>query len=133
MFLHILNEIEGKSFLELSYIALYENECIKSHELAKLDAYKEELGLKDYVHQDKAYDDVTALLSKSSIKVKRAIIIEISAMLYADKDLSKTEICWINKLANILEVKESETNRLIEWSQDLCDFIEVGLMYINSK
>lgn len=133
MFLHYLNEEEGKAFLELSSLAMKIHEEVKECEQTEFESYKEELGVLDYTIQNKSLEEIIALLKNSSIEVKRTIIIEISAILYADKEIDNAEQKWIENFSNYIGINNIETEKLIRYGKDFCDFVEIGLMYINSK
>ena len=49
------------------------------------------------------------------------------------KDLANKAIEEIYKLSDKFMLPRKETERLIRWSKDFSDFLEVGLMYINAK
>jgi len=135
MFLYMLNENEGKAFMELAVLAMKVNGEEKECEKAELEVYLTELGLTDPGYKVKGigFDDAVSAFKHSSIPVKRCVILEICGILYADKEIDPDELAWVNKLADTLNVCRAETERLIRWSKDFSDFIEVGLMYINAK
>lgn len=134
MFLYMLNESEGKAFIELAVLAMNVNGEEKECEKAELEAYMMELGLSDSDYKVKglSFEDAVSAFNHSSIHVKRCVILEICGILYADKEIDYDEFKWVNTLANYLKIEKSETERLIRWSKDFSDFLEVGLMYINA-
>ena len=73
------------------------------------------------------------MLKQSTTQIKRCVIIELCGILYSDKEIDKNEMEWIYSLSEIFELAKTETDRLIRWSKDFSDFLEVGLMYINAK
>lgn len=133
MFLYLLNEKEGTAFLELSYQAMKINGELKDSELAEFDNYRAELDLPNYEVKNISYKDCLEHFKVSTIQVKRSIIIELCGILYASKEIDNNEMTWLKKLANDLHVEAKETDRLIRWSKDFSDFIEIGLMYINAQ
>ena len=133
MFLHYLNEDEGKAFLELSSLAMKIHDEINECEEAELESYKEELNLFDYTIQNKSLEEIITILKNSSIEVKRTIIIELIPILYKDKEIDNEEQLWIENFAKCINMNKVEVEKLIQFGKDFCDFVEVGLMYINLK
>ncbi len=133
MFLYLLNDNEGKAFMELAVLAMKVNGEEKECEIAEYETYLMELNLTDYNVVGLSFNDAVAAFKFSSIPVKRSVIIELCGIMYADKDFDSEELKWIYKLSDAFKLKKSETDRLISWSKDFSDFLEVGLMYINAK
>lgn len=133
MFLYLLNEQEGRAFMELASLAMKVNGEEKECELAEYDAYLTELDLPNYSVLGHSLEVAASAFKYSSISVKRSVIIELCGLLYADKEIDSDEKKWIHHLANLFAIKQDETERLVRWSKDFSDFIEVGLMYINAK
>ena len=135
MFLYMLNDSEGKAFMELAVLAMRVNGEEKECEKAEIEVYLTELGLADSGYKVKglSFEDAVSAFKHSSVPVKRCVILEICGILYADKEIDSDELKWVNNLANSFKIDKSETERLIRWSKDFSDFLEVGLMYINAK
>ena len=155
MFLYMLNDNEGKAFMELAVLAMKvngqekqcEKMCIKGLKgdaisIGALERFVAdyainltELGLADSSYKVKglSFEDAVSAFKHSSVPVKRCVILEICGILYADKEIDSDELKWVNNLANSFKIDKSETERLIRWSKDFSDFLEVGLMYINAK
>lgn len=133
MFLYLLNEPEGKAFLELAVLAMQVNGEEKECEKAEYEAYLTELNLTDYSVIGMSFDEAVEAFKYSSIPVKRCVIMEICGILYADKDIDSDESSWVYKLSDLFNINRTETERLISWSKDFSDFLDVGLMYINAK
>lgn len=133
MFLYLLNDKEGKAFMELATQAMKVNGEEKDCEKAEYDAYLTELNLEGYKVQNLSFDEASDAFIFSSVPVKRSVIIELCGILYADKEIDADEQKWIYALSDKFEIPKSETERLIRWSKDFSDFLEIGLMYINAK
>ena len=133
MFLYLLNEKEGKAFMELAVQAMKVNGEEKECEKAELETYLTELNLADYSIVGISLEDAASVFKFSSIPVKRSVIIELCGILYADKEIDNNEINWIHTLSDIFQLSRDETDRLIRWSKDFSDFLEIGIMYINAK
>lgn len=133
MFLYLLNDNEGKAFMELAIHAMKVNGEEKDCEKAEYEAYLTELNLTDYETVGISFEDAVSAFKCSTIPVKRSIIIELCGILYADKEIDSNEMNWIYTLSDKFQLPRTETDRLIRWSKDFSDFLEVGLMYINAK
>ena len=133
MFLYYLNTNEGEAFLELANIAIMADGVVKDCEIAVIENYKKELSMQDYQIKNLSYESILNVFKDSSKQVKRSIIIELTAILYSDKEIDESEITWIDKLSKDLNIEEKEFQRLLRWAKDLADFVEVGLMYINCQ
>lgn len=133
MFLYLLNEKEGKAFMELAVQAMKVNGKEKQSAKAEYETYLTELNLPNYSIIGISFEDAASAFKFSSTPVKRSVIIELCGILYDDKEIDNEEMNWIHTLSDIFQLSRDETNRLIRWSKDFSDFLEIGLMYINAK
>lgn len=133
MFLYLLNNTEGKAFMELASQAIKINGKEKEYEEAEYETYLTELNLPDYNIVGLSFDEAASAFKYSSISVRRSVIIELCGILYADKEIDSKERKWIYTLSKKFQLSETETDRFIRWSKDFSDFLEIGLMYINAK
>ena len=131
MFLNMLNEREGKEFLELATIAMHADGVVDAREQAIMKEYRKELELMDYDIQNKEYDEIVAYFKGCAKKVKRAVIIELAGILDSDGEIDDAEQNWIMKLGNDWSFRETETRRMVRWTQDFNDLLEEGYNYIN--
>lgn len=131
MFLNMLNEKEGKNFLELASIAMKVNGVIKESEKAVFQTYKMELGLSDYTLRNAELKELVTAFQGSTKKVKRVIIIELSGVLDADEEIDANEENWILKLGNDWGFRDSEIRKMVRWTQDFNDLLAEGYEYIN--
>lgn len=131
MFLGLLNEKEGKNFLELASIAMNVDGVVAEEELNVFSTYRFELGLKDYQIQNKDYKTIIMELKASRKSVLRAIVIELAGMMDADEEIEKVEETWLMKLGVDLEFRDSEMRKMIRWTEDFNDLLAEGYMYIN--
>ena len=103
MFLGMLNEKEGKNFLELANIAMMANgDEVKEAEKAVLQAFKLELEMQDYVIKNKKQEELITAFQASTKKIKKAVIIELAGVLDADEGIDDIEDSWIRKLGEDL-------------------------------
>lgn len=131
MFLNMLNEKEGKNFLELATIAMKVNGVIKSSEQAVYNTYKKEMDINDYVVKDKKLKDLVTDFKGSTKKVKRAVIIELAGVLDADEEIDDNEENWIMKLGYDWGFRDSEIRKMVRWTKDFNDLLAEGYEYIN--
>lgn len=133
MFLNLLNEKEGKNFLELASIAMTINGVIKEGELSVFEVYKMELKLPNYEIKNKTFETVIKEFQSSTKKVKRAIIIELAAVLDADQEIDDNEHAWIEKIGTEWGFRDSEIKKMVRWTEDFNDLLEEGYSYINKR
>lgn len=133
MFLSFLNEREGKLFLELANIAMNVDGEVVEGERTAFHNYKMELGLQDYVLQNKSYKDVVMAFQGSKKNVLRAIIVEIGGVLDADGKIDVDEENWLTTLGKEWGFKELEIKKLIRWIQEFNDLLEEGYNLINKR
>lgn len=133
MFLNLLNEKEGKNFLELANIAMQVNGTIKESEQAVFNTYRMELSLPDYTIQNKELNEIVTVFQGSTKKVKKAIIIELAGVLDADEEIDANEETWIVKLGQDWGFRDSEIKKMIRWTQDFNDLLNEAIDYINKR
>lgn len=133
MFLYQFNMKEGKAFMELAVQAMQIIGNDETCERAEYETYLTELNLQDYNIVGMNFHEAAECFKESSLPVKRTVIIELCGILYESKKISIQAENWIYKLSDKFKINRLETERLIRWSKDFSDFIEVGLMYINAK
>jgi hypothetical protein len=134
MFLYYLKPgEESQAFLELAAIASQLDGKTDEDEDLFLYTYKFELNMLDYRIKHIPYEKCVEIIKASNNQAKRSIVIELSSILYSDKEIDDKEDAWIMRLSNNIGLGEDETKRMISWSKDFADFIEIGLMYINHK
>ena len=131
MFLGLLNEKEGKNFLELATMAMKADGEVEEKEKNVFSTYRFELGLENYTIQNKEYDTVVMELKSSRKKVLRTIIIELAGMMDADDEIEQVEESWLLKLGADFDFRDSEMKKMIRWTQDFNDLLTEGYMYIN--
>lgn len=133
MFLNLLNEQEGKNFLELATIAMKVNGTIKESEQSVFNIYRQELFLPNYEIKGKEYNELVNEFKASTKKVRRAILIELAGVLDADEEIDTNEENWILKLGADWDFRDSELRKMIRWTQDFNDLLAEGYSYINKR
>ena len=131
MFLGMLNEREGKNFLELANIAIMANgDEAKETEKAVLQAFKLELEMQDYVIKNKKQEELVTAFQASTKKIKKAVIIELAGVLDADEGIDDVEDSWIKKLGEDFGFRDSEIKKMVRWTQDFNDLLDLSLIHI---
>jgi hypothetical protein len=133
MFLNLLNEKEGKNFLELAKIAMQVDNAINKSEEAVFNTYRKELSLPDYKVENKELKDIVTAFQASTKRVKRAIIIELAGVLDADEEIDSHEESWILKLGMDWGFRDAEIRKMVRWTQDFNDLLAEGYEYINKR
>ena len=133
MFLKTLSDEEGELFLELLAFGLKRHGTLTKGQQGVIDSYKGELSLPDYTVHSVPYEQVASALLHSSKQVKRSILIELSLSFFATDYSSKEDVAWLLQFASNIGIDQHEAERMIQWCKDFSDFIEVAVMYINSK
>ena len=133
MFLNMLNEREGKNFLELATIAMSVNGVIKESEKAVFNTYRMELHLPNYTITNKELKELVTAFQASTKRVRRAVIIELAGVLDADEVIDENEESWIYKLGADWGFRDSEIKKMVRWTQDFNDLLAEGYEYINKR
>ena len=134
MFLGMLNEREGKNFLELANIAIMANgDEAKETEKAVLQAFKLELEMQDYVIKNKKQEELVTAFQASTKKIKKAVIIELAGVLDDDEGIDDIEDSWIRKLGEDFGFRDSEIKKMVRWTQDFNDLLDEAYEYINKR
>lgn len=133
MFLNLLNEREGKNFLELAKIAMMVDGTIVEREQAVFNTYKMELNLHDYTLNNKEQKELVTAFQASTKKVKKAIIIELAGVLDADEEINRNEESWIMKIGIEWGFRQTEIKKMVRWTQDFNDLLGEAFDYINKR
>ncbi len=135
MFLNLLNEREGKNFLELANIAIKVDGSVDEQELSVMEMYRREMNLVDYAIQDKSLNELISVFQASTKPVKRAIIIELTGILdpIEHDDIDDREDEWVMKLGREWGFRDSEIKKMIRWTLDFNDLLKEGYEYINKR
>lgn len=133
MFLHLLSKIENESFIELVGIAKQMNGNVANSECANKNTLRSEHSLPLNDSQYQLQLAIIGRLKNSSIHAKRTIILELASLFYREKSMNDDLSRWLRFLGCSMDVNEHQTDKLLEWSKDFNEFIDIGYMYINSK
>lgn len=133
MFLNMLNEKEGKNFLELASIAMSIDGKVEESEKIVFNTYRMELQLPDYEVMNKDMKELVTAFQASTKRVKRAVIIELAGVLDADEVIDENEESWIYKLGTDWGFRDSEIKKMVRWTQDFNDLLAEGYEYINKR
>lgn len=110
--------------------AMKVNGTIKESEEAIFRTFQMETDLLGYEVKNSSRDLMVKALKKSSVQVKRAIIIELAGVLDADQEIDENEEAWIIKLGEDWDFRASEIRRMLRWVEDFNDLLNEGYTYI---
>lgn len=131
MFLNMLNEREGKNFLELATLAMQVDGEIAESEKAIIESFRMELRMPDYKVQSKPLEDLVSAFQGSTKRVKRAVIVELAGVMDADDVVKDVERNWLLKLGSDWGFRDTEMRKMLRWVQDFNDLLQEGYDYIN--
>lgn len=102
MFLNLLNPKEKDDFLKLAVAAIKADGVIEDAEMQTLSAYANEMQIPVCNTDDPV--DVDAVVgefaSNSTVQVKRIVLVELLALVFADGDYSAEEKGLVQQIAN---------------------------------
>lgn len=131
MYLSELNVGEKKNFLELAKHAMGLNGEHKAEEQEVFASFVHECGLQSYQAQKQDnIESVIKVLSKSSAKSKRIVMIELFGILLADGDVCEEEEAFMGKLANAFGIESYEYKRYQRWVEAMNDIVSEGYSLI---
>lgn len=131
MYLSELNIGEKKNFLELAKHAMGLNGEHKAEEQEVFASFIHECGLQGYQAQKQDnIESVIKVLSKSSAKSKRIVMIELFGILLADGDVCEEEEAFMGKLANAFSIESYEYKRYQRWVEAMNDIVSEGYSLI---
>mgnify|MGYP001162298388 CR=1 FL=1 len=132
MFLSELNIGEKKNFLELAYYSMGLNGEHKDVESLVFDSFVHECELPGYTlqKQDKI-ESIVKVLSKSSNKHKKILLIELYGILLADGEVCMSEADFMQDLAKAFGFDSAEVERLQSWVEEMNSLVEKGYELLN--
>lgn len=134
MFLNLLNKKEKENFIELAYHAMLScGGTINESEINMFNAFKVETELTNYELKNIGVDELIRGFNNSTKKIKKAIIVELLAVLLVDKEFNKNEENFIYKIAKEWNIRAVEVKRMTRWVEDFNDLLEEGFKYITNK
>jgi hypothetical protein len=131
MYLTELNIGEKKNFLELAKFAMGLNGEHKLEEQEIFSSFVHECGLQSFNPQKQdSIDSVIKVLSKSSQKAKRIVMIELFGILLADGNVCDVEADFMGQLANNFDIAAYEYQRYQRWVEAMNDIVSEGYSLI---
>jgi tellurite resistance protein len=113
MFLGKLNEEEKKLFLNLAVKVAEANGIVAEAEKNMINQYCLEMGLSVTQKNNKSIDEAIDGFSKSSVEIKRIVMIELIGLCMSDEKYETEERSIIEKIAQALDIS-NETIELFE-------------------
>ena len=104
MFLGKLNEEEKKLFLNLAVKVAEANGIVAEAEKNMINQYCLEMGLSVTQKNNKSIDEAIDGFSKSSVEIKRIVMIELIGLCMSDEKYETEERSIIEKIAQALDI-----------------------------
>ncbi|NQZ04688.1 TerB family tellurite resistance protein [Idiomarina sp.] len=132
MFLSELNIGERKNFLELAHYSMGLNGEHKDVESMVFNSFVHECDLPGYKlqKQDKI-ESILKVLSKSSDKHKRILVIELYGILLADGEVCASEADFMEQLADEFGFDKKQVAELQSWVEQMNSLVEKGYDLVN--
>ncbi len=112
-----LNRDEKKNFIELAFFISNCDGSFDELEKKKIKNLRDQMNISesDYKVTNKNIDNVINELSKSDIKNKKIMFLEIMDLIMSDKYYDEKEHKIAQKLINIWKIKEKESKHAFIW------------------
>ena len=113
MFLNELNEMEKEAFLSLSVHVANANDIIEESEVAIIGEYIKEmnLGLFD-ISEALSMEEVIDIVSCSSYRHKKIIMLELLGLAYIDGDYDDNEQSVVNDFAKKIALEDADIKNI---------------------
>jgi len=130
MFLNQLNLKQRKAFIELAYYAAKIDNVFAEEEKHFIEIYKGEAGIEYYDVENHDFDKMTAEFEDK--KSKNIALLEITALIYADKKVTIEESQLLKDLQKKLNFTDKEMNTSENWVKNYFNLLEKGTSFINA-
>ena len=127
MFLSILNQREKEDFLNLLINVAKIDDDFSVNEKTQINAYVLEMGLevKNQEEYSKSNKELISGFNVSSIEVKKAIFIEITALMLAD-GFHQNEEVLLEEIQNEFGLKEQFKEEVVNWYNEITPLYKKG-------
>ena len=117
MFLTMLNEEEKTAFMELSHFLAACDNITTEEEAALLQEYMKEMGFQAFTPENdsKSLSDILEVFSKSSESNRRAMFLEIVALVMSDFEFNDDEKAAIAVIMDAWEISEETFATAQSW------------------
>ena len=131
MYLSELSVAERKSFLEIAYFAMGLNGSYKEQEKAIFESFTHECGMPSYqLKKQDDIDDVIKMLTRSEVKNRRIILVELFGIVLADNEFCANETEFMLRLSAAFDIEVFELKRLQRWVEAMNDLVHEGFSLI---
>ena len=115
MFLNRLSASEKVAFISLSIYAARANDIISEREYSILEEYYKETGVTFYdIANIKPIEEVYEVFSNSDYSTKKAVLIELLNLLYADGSYDTLEKDFLEKFAISIGLSNEDLDQIID-------------------
>lgn len=98
-----------------------------------LDELKRELDLGQKDVKDRSSDELITYFKNRPQRIRRIFVIELTSTLKIIVDDKNKYSQYLKEFCGGIGLTPHESEVLISWAEDYNDFMETGLMFINSK
>jgi len=133
MFLSILDQDEKLAFFKLATNMAAVDETIAKEEVKILNQIKDELNLNNSSFSNELKkEDISSLCKKiKTNNSKKAAIIELLGLAYADNEFAPEEREFILEISKCFNISEKELSKYIEWVVKLVELINQSKEFFN--
>lgn len=116
MFLNLLNQKEKDNFLKLAVAAIKADGVIEDAEIQTLSAYAHEMQIPVCNTDDPVDVEVIVgeFAANSTSKVKRIVLVELLALVFADGDYSAEEKGLVQQIANAFNFNADLVDHVVD-------------------
>lgn len=128
MFLGELLENEKRLFWELANYLVLADGKIADGEVEMLEAYKEELGKKDYIIEKSSYSAKELILENNlDLRKKKIIFFELLGLAFADNKYVDSEKKVLNEVKQAFNISDEDEREMLEIIQKIMDsYLNLG-------
>jgi hypothetical protein len=130
MFLNQLNLKQRKAFIELAYYTAKIDSVFAEEEKYFIESYKAEAGIEYYDIENHDFDKMTAEFQDK--KSKNIALLEITALIHADKKVTIEESQLLKDLQKKLNFTNEEMKDSENWVKNYFELLERGANFINA-
>lgn len=133
MFLNILNNEEKEDFLNLLINIANVDGDFNDLEKEQINVYVLEMGLslKEKDQYKKKTKELIEFFSKSTIIVKKAIFVEIIALMIAD-GMQEEETVLLNEIQKAFDFDDKFKNEAIQWYNEILPLYRKGFQLVGA-
>jgi hypothetical protein len=126
MFLSKLNDNEKKAFMSLARKLVLTDNQIDEFEQNVIDGFMTEMVLSKSHTDFPAWDNALLTLANSANSIKRAVIVELLSVCYANNDFDVEQVKLLDEIRVALGIPTNFTAKAKAWVQKILDVTSQG-------